>query len=393
MATQIGEAGKSTKKKSKPQWPRVKEARHKNGAKAWMVDARIGGRGERLFFKSKGEAETKAGQLRVTRQNEGTVGLAIPEKLRVDAIECARLLDPIGVSLREAVDYFIAHARPCGGIKAVEVIVEDFLRAKKDANRRPEYLRVQRYILGKFCESFGDQAANAVRPDDISVWLHGQPWSLRTRKNYHSDLSNFFGFAVRKGYCAENPLAHLDKPKVDESSPPAIFTPMEAAALLNASEQLGGKTTPFLALGMFAGLRTAELLKLDWRHVDLEAKTIEVTSNVSKTRDHRYVTISDNLFSWLLPHQRTQGPVRSAAWRWHRDAVRKAAGLTKWPDNGMRHSFGSYHFAQHNNAALTASEMGHRGETRTLFGHYRALVKPKDASLFWKIQPGTQLNR
>ena len=357
-----------------------------------MVDARIDGRGERLFFKTKFEAETRAEQFRVTRKNEGSTGIAIPDKLRVDAIECARLLDPLGVSIREAVDYFITHARPSGGVRQIALIVDEFLRAKKDANRRPEYLRVQRYILGKFCESFGEHAANAIHTDEISAWLQGGSWSLRTRANYHNDLSNFFGFAVRKGYCAENPLAHLDKLKVDEASPPAIFTPIEAAKLLNASERLGGRMTPFLALGLFAGLRTTELLKLDWRQIDLESKTIEVTSAVSKTRDHRYTSISDNLAAWLAPHQRPHGPVRSAAWRWHRDAARNAAKLTKWPDNGMRHSFGSYHFAQHNNAALTASEMGHRGETRTLFTHYRALVKPADASLYWKIlpEPGRQ---
>lgn len=375
------------KRTGRSQWPRIKEARHKNGTKAWMVDARIDGRGERLFFKTKVEAETRAEQFRVTRKNEGATGIAIPDKLRVDAIECARLLDPLGVSIREAVDYFITHARPSGGIRQIAPIVDEFLRAKKDANRRPEYLRVQRYILSKFCASFGEYAANAIHTDEISAWLQGESWSLRTRANYHNDLSNFFGFAVRKGYCAENPLAHLDKPKVDEASPPAIFTPIEAAKLLNASERLGGRMTPFLALGLFAGLRTTELLKLDWRQIDFDAKTVEISSDVSKTRDHRYVTISDNLAAWLARHQRPQGPVRSAAWRWHRDAARKEAKLIKWPDNGMRHSFGSYHFAKHNNAALTASEMGHRGETRTLFGHYRALVKPQDAAAFWLIRP------
>ncbi len=145
--------------------------------------------------------------------------------------------------------------------------------------------------------------------------------------------------------------------------------------------------TALLAIGLFAGLRTAELLKLDWRNIDLEARTVEVTAKVSKTRNARYVTISDNLAEWLRSYWKESGPVCPPAWRWHRDAARKAAKLTKWPDNGMRHSFGSYHFAAHNNAALTATEMGHRGETRTLFGHYRALVKPKTAAAFWAIRP------
>lgn len=130
----------------------------------------------------------------------------------------------------------------------------------------------------------------------------------------------------------------------------------EATALLAASEELGGKVAAFVAVGMFARLRTAELLQLDWRQIDLDAGTIEVASSISKTRDHRYVTISPNLAAWLRLHRRESGPLRPAAWRWHRDAAKRKAKLDKWPDNGMRHSFGSYHFARHNNAALTGGD-------------------------------------
>jgi integrase/recombinase XerD len=387
MKTAVEQTGEK-KRRSKKEWPKVRETKHKTGARAWLVDARISGKGERYFFKSKAEAETKADHLRTTRANEGTTGLAIPDRLRVDALECAKLLEPFGASLREAVQYFIKHSRPTGGKRALGDMRDEFLRSKTDANRRAEYLRVQRHILNKFCEEFGTRAANEVRADEIGEWLQRQPWSQRTRRNYHADLSNFFGFAMRKGYCAENPLLRLDKPTIDEALPPAIFAVAEAASLLAASEELGGKMTAFVAVGLFAGLRTAELLQLDWRQIDLEARTIEVASSISKTRDHRYVAISDNLAAWLRLHRRESGPLRPAAWRWHRDAARTKAKLAKWPDNGMRHSFGSYHFARHNNAALTAAEMGHRGETRTLFAHYRALVKPKEAERYWKIKPG-----
>lgn len=389
MKTADEQAAK-TKRRAKKQWPRIRETKHKTGARAWLVDARINGLGERFFFKSKTEAETKASQLQATRENEGVTGLSIPDRLRVDALECAKLLEPFGASLREAVQYFIKHARPVGGARALCDVREEFLRAKKEANRRPEYLRVQKHILAKFCEGFGTRAANEVRADEIGEWLQGQAWSQRTQKNYHADLSNFFGFAMRKGYCAENPLSRLDKPAVDEAQAPEIFTVAEATALLEASEELGGKMTAFLAVGLFAGLRTAELLKLDWRQIDLDAGTIEVASSISKTRDHRYVTISGNLAAWLRLHPCESGPLRPAAWRWHRDAAKTKAQIAKWPDNGMRHSFGSYHFAKHSNATLTAAEMGHRGKTHTLFAHYRALVKPKEAERYWKIKPGAK---
>jgi integrase len=368
-------------------WPVVRKVKHNNGTMAWLVDCRINGKGERLFYPTRIEAETRAELKKNERRNNGHAGVTMPEKLRIEAMECNAVLKTAGVSLREAVDYYMKHARPSGGLKVLNDVRDEFLRLKAEANRRPEYLRVQKHILGKFCETFGERNANEVHADEISAWFQSQEWSLRTRLNYYNDLSNFFGFGMRKNYSAHNPMKQLDKPSVDETSPPEIFAVPEASELLNASERLGGKMTAFFAIGLFAGLRTAELLKLDWRNVDLEAKTIEVTSNISKTRDHRYVTISGNLAAWLTLHRRDNGPVTPAAWRWHRDQARKEAKLEKWPDNGMRHSFGSYHFAQHQNAALTASEMGHRGNTQTLFAHYRALVRPKDAARYWEIKP------
>ncbi len=45
------------------------------------------------------------------------------------------------------------------------------------------------------------------------------------------------------------------------------------------------------------------------------------------------------------------------------EAVRKVAKLfgESWSDNGLRHSFASYHLASFNSAAALALEMGHTG--------------------------------
>jgi hypothetical protein len=65
---------------------------------------------------------------------------------------------------------------------------------------------------------------------------------------------------------------------------------------------------------------------------------------------------------------------------------RERAGLRAgWPQNALRHSFGSYYLAQFNDAAKLALEMGN--SPATIFRHYRQLVKPKDAERYWKIMP------
>jgi hypothetical protein len=65
---------------------------------------------------------------------------------------------------------------------------------------------------------------------------------------------------------------------------------------------------------------------------------------------------------------------------------RDRAGLRAgWPQNALRHSFGSYHLARFNDAARLALEMGN--SPATIFRHYRQLVKPKHAEGYWKIAP------
>ena len=67
------------------------------------------------------------------------------------------------------------------------------------------------------------------------------------------------------------------------------------------------------------------------------------------------------------------------------DLLKRSAGITDWPVDGLRHTFGSYHFALHKNAALTAAEMGNSEDV--VHRHYKALVRPADVPRFWSLKP------
>ncbi len=136
---------------------------------------------------------------------------------------------------------------------------------------------------------------------------------------------------------------------------------------------------------MFSGLRVAEIKKLDWRNVDLGGGFIEVSAATSKTRSRRLVPIQDNLRAWLAPVAEGAGAVVGRNLRKRHLDARKRAGITKWPENAMRHSFVSYRLAATGNAAQTALESGH--DQAILFAHYRELVRPKEAARFWEIRP------
>ena len=132
-------------------------------------------------------------------------------------------------------------------------------------------------------------------------------------------------------------------------------------------------------------MRAAELLKLDWSEVDFASGHIEITAAKSKTAKRRLVPISPNLAEWIRPLAAIAGPVAPARLRKRFDAVKARAGFAEWPQNAMRHSFGSYRLAQSHDAARVALEMGN--SPQMVFAHYRELAKPKDAAKYWNLHP------
>jgi integrase len=56
---------------------------------------------------------------------------------------------------------------------------------------------------------------------------------------------------------------------------------------------------PALAIGAFAGIRTAEVCRLDWSEVNLEKGLIEIKKVKAKMRSRRLVPIAPNLALFL----------------------------------------------------------------------------------------------
>jgi hypothetical protein len=189
---------------TKGSWPRVKEVTHKNGTGAWLVDARVQGKGERFFFKTRTEADTTAQQLRTKRKNEGIRGVDIPDRLRVEALDWNEKLVAIGSSIAEAGAFFLAHARPKGGKRSCINALEELIDSKRKAGRRESYLKALGWSLGCFNKSHGTEPINEITERDVEEWLDTKDFSLANRKAYLRDFNILFNFALKKGYCGTN---------------------------------------------------------------------------------------------------------------------------------------------------------------------------------------------
>jgi integrase len=178
-----------------------------------------------------------------------------------------------------------------------------------------------------------------------------------------------------------------------ETGKPEILTVNQVKSAL---KHLSDADRGLFAVSVFAGLRPSEAEALRWEHVRLDRGFLEVVR--AKTRDRRNVALSGNLVAWLKPLERDSGRIFAGHSRRWRDRVQKAIAkpvtdnieaepLAQWPQDVLRHTYGSYHLEKHHNATETAHQMGHQGNPRMLFNHYRDLVTPEDATTFWEIMP------
>ena len=375
----------------KPKWPRVTRRKNTGGTISFCVDiGRLAGRRVRKFFKTRLEADTYAEQQRTAKANQGAAAFSIDDKLRFEAIEARRLLLPYGASLIEAAKYFIKHAKPKGGEKTMFELVTEVLDVKAKAGRRPATLNDYKFVFNRFNRSYGQRRVHEVHRDDVEDWLDANTKSLATRSIYLRYLSTLFSYALKRNYCSANPLEGVERPQV-ALKPPSIFTVEQTTALLRAAvEHPELELIPYFAIGLFAGLRPTEVTRLSWSHVRLDQGVILVNADASKTSQKRFVDISDNLRAWLTPLAKTDGPlcprslmvgVREAYRHTH---IYEHGKIEKWPQDGLRHSYASYHLAKHQNAPQTSLQMGHTSP-HMLFNHYRNLVLAGDADRYWAL--------
>ena len=94
-------------------------------------------------------------------------------------------------------------------------------------------------------------------------------------------IGPFFSWAVREGWSLKNPVKGILRPKKDDS-PPSIFTPDEVQRLFKLARKTDPGMIPYLALGLFAGVRPMEIERLSWNNI-LNG-FIEITADKAKNR-------------------------------------------------------------------------------------------------------------
>jgi integrase len=370
----------------------VKE--NKWAPRKWFVEGRENGKRNRKFFKTKAEAKAYVELKNIELENKGREHVEFDSRLRDMAQDCADKLKVFGKTIEDATKHFIAHLdaveKSCTVAQLVDAVIAT--KTTECGNGRPasrDYLADLKVRLGRFKKTFAERMVATITTDEIRKWLNGlkddrtgENLSPLSRGNYARALSVAFSFAIEEKFAPNSPMTLIKKPAAAAGDIGILDVDQARSLLNNASAEI----LPFFAIGLFAGLRRAEIERLDWSEIDFDSGLIEVTAAKAKGARRRLVPIQPNLREWLMPLRKLSGKVVPDNFRRAFDQARQAAGITEWPGNALRHSFASYHLAHFKNLNALTLEMGHTN-SQMLFEHYRELVKPKEAERYWNIRP------
>ena len=305
------------------------------------------------------------------------------------------------VTLTDAVEAWIRLVAPFAKSPTVSDAIETLVKSKKAENLTKRHTnetkaKLKRIFYGleavKISEvSEADMENSMIAPDADD----NEPSISQKRKRIRYSAI-LFNFAIKKNWILKDrsPIKGISKPKYLQA-PPHVLTLKEVASLLWTAQQYFPDMVQPLAIKIFSGVRNPELFALKWSWIH-EGKgnsgTIIVDRAHSKTKKTRSVSIRKNLAVWL--ESRGEGLVlktppdiinRELYWLTKLREIRIKAGYENWPQNCLRHCFGSYHYQLEKNEARTAYEMGN--SPAIVRAYYTNGVEQKACERFWAMLP------
>lgn len=387
----------------------------------------------RRQFQARDELEKWFTDESATRKKEGEIATKA-ERRGDNMVKLANLTPQETAALAQAVEMIRAAGGRVEGIAdaartyttteltgakiTVAELLAEHLESMQRQGKRPPTIRDRRLYLSSFVDKYGNKLSPAVTVAQAGDWVFDADTPSKQASRRRA-LHALFAHAVRRGYVERNPVHAVDKPRELGPDKISIFSPAEAEAMLRAAEEMDPRLVPYLAIGIFAGLRPQnELRLLDWGNVNLESKLLTVTRRTSKTARVRHVPIQPNLAAWLASVPKAE---RIGTLFYSRRLLRKVVAASKldskgkpvpfkleegkpvfekgvklkavqWSADIMRHSFCSYRQAVIKNIAQLCHEAGNTPDIAS--AHYlNPRASEAEVKKFWAIMPTRKGNQ
>jgi hypothetical protein len=120
----------------------------------WVVNCNHPGKGRtRIYFETKEEAETEAAAKRIEVENYGIHALELSPAQRVAALDAFEKLNPLGATLTEVVNDYLARRKSSNA--TVSEVVAIYLESRRKKGRSERHVDALRSAYGRFNKAHG----------------------------------------------------------------------------------------------------------------------------------------------------------------------------------------------------------------------------------------------
>ena len=310
-------------------------------------------------------------------------GFAFPLHLVVEGFTGAvRLLgapDYPFAALHRAVAFYVKHHPANRKRVPLMELFERYLESRKRIGLSAGHIASVGSAMRGMLKRFSPEECDLPSGQEITAWLDEKYQSSTTKNSNLKIFKALAAWAMREKLTAHETITSVEFWK-EPASEVQIYSPEDLQLIVS---KVPRSAIPFVAIGAFAGLRAAEVMRLDWADINLERGFITVAASKAKTAARRLVPIQENLKAWLKPYAQPSGPVVLLC----EDRINqflRAPGLPR-KRNALRHSYTSYRLAVINDTPKVALECGN--SPTMIFKHYRELVEPEAAKAWFEIMP------
>ncbi len=263
------------------------------------------------------------------------------------------------------------------------------------------YLRDLRKFTA-YCAQHSLDPLNTITPQDIRnnlAQLHRKGLASKSLHRWLSAVRSFFHFAIRQGWCANNPAEGIQAPKAARKLPKTLDVDQAAQFVgVEGDDFLNSRDRALLELLYSSGLRLSEIVGTNLIDLDMGEGMIQVTGKGQKTRR---LPVGDKalqaLQQWLplrndhlgagetalfITRRGKRITTRAVQLRLEQLSVRQGMDTPVHP-HMLRHSFASHMLESSGDLRLVQEMLGHANiSTTQIYTHldFQHLAKVYDSA-------------
>jgi len=296
-------------------------------------------------------------------------------------------------------------AKKPGDVITVGEYLTEWLDSIKESVKASTFHNYKKTINNRLIPEFGDKKLSELEVSHVKDWIKTCDCTLKTLNNLISPLRCALKDAVYDGYIDNNILYGwaINRRDVKKKSKHEVnpFTAEEQQMILDA---LDGQNRNLVQFSFWTGLRTSELVALNWDDVDFAAGCIHVTKALTQaanepeapktTAGNRKVKLLEPALQALLAQkcytrlknqEVFQYPRTEARWTGDQAIRRtlwipalKKAGVKYRNPYQTRHTYASMMLSAGENIMWVSKQMGHKDSTITAKTYARFLERSDD---------------